>query len=325
MPNTKFSFEDANLARAERILSDPTAEGVDLRAEFAALAAHYRALLRKLNKTLVITDGYQSQLQGLNASLSQQVDEQTERRVCHERMLLQHTKLASMGEMIGAIAHQWRQPLATVSAIIQNVRDARRLGVLDSGYLEKASGDALSQVQLMTDTIEAFRGFFQPSKGAETFSVSAKIREAASLMQAQLKASDITLALSGPGGEDRITSFPNEFTQVVLNLIANSRDAILTRRAAGGPKGPDQISVVTSLEGRRIVVEVTDNGCGISPEVGGRLFEPYFTTKREGEGTGIGLYMSRLIVEESMGGKISFSSDPQRTAYRIDLPGEEPA
>jgi signal transduction histidine kinase len=323
MSEKKISFEDATLARAEQILADPAAADVDLTAEYATLAERYRSLLRKLNKTLVITDGYQSQLQGLNASLTQQVDEQTERRVCHERMLLQHTKLASMGEMIGAIAHQWRQPLSTVSAIIQNIRDARRLGVLDPGYLEKASGDALMQVQLMTDTIEAFRGFFHPSKGAETFSITAKIKEAASLIEAQLIASDITLVLSEPDADDTITSFPNEFTQVMLNLIANSRDAILTRRESGASRGPDAISVSTKLQGRRIVVEVTDNGCGISSEVGGRLFEPYFTTKKEGEGTGIGLYMSRLIIEESMGGKISFSSDPERTAFRIDLPGED--
>ena len=320
MGRKKISFEDGTLARTQLVLSDALAPDLDLAAEYAQLAEGYRSLLRKLNKTLVITDGYQSQLQGLNSSLSQQVEEETERRVSHERMLLQHTKLAAMGEMIGAIAHQWRQPLSTVGAIVQNIRDACRLGVLDDGYIENASGAALSQIRLMTETIEAFRGFFQPSKGAESFSVAAKVAEAAALIQGQLRESGIELVLAEAKGDDTIESFPNEFTQVMLNLIANGRDAILERRAEAGAAGGDLISVVTEVCGGSIVVEVTDNGCGISPEVAGRLFEPYFSTKKEGEGSGIGLYMSRLIVEESMGGRISFDSGGERTGFRIELP-----
>lgn len=320
MSHQKIAFEDSTLVRAERILAHPGAAGIDLATEYAALAKGYRSLLRKLNKTVVITDGYQSQLQALNVSLSQRVEEETEKRVCRERMLLQHTKLAAMGEMIAAIAHQWRQPLSIVSAIVQNIRDARRLGRLEDSYLEKASADALSQVRLMNDTIEAFRSFFHPAKGMERFSVLAKVQEAAALMHAQLTENGIALALAGPEGDDTLASFPNEFTQVMLNLIANARDAILQRRSEGIPREEDRISIAVSLQRERVQVEVADNGCGISDEVAHRIFEPYFTTKREGEGTGIGLYMSRLIVEESMGGKLSFSSGEEGTAFRIGLP-----
>ncbi len=325
MPSKKMSFEDSTLARAERVIADPAAAGLDLAAEYAALAEDFRTLVRKLNKTLVITDGYQSQLQSLNASLSQRVEEETERRVANQRLLLQQTKLAAMGEMIAAIAHQWRQPLSIVSAIVQNMREFSRHGSVDDSYLEKASGDVLSQVRLMSETIEAFGGFFHPAKGTESFSVIGKVREAASLIQAQLTASGIELSLTEPAGEDTIASFPNEFTQVMLNLIANGRDAILKKREEGAGAGPERISVVVSVQGDRIVVEVADTGGGIPPEVADRVFEPYFTTKRKGEGSGIGLYMSRLIIEESMRGRLSFSTEPGGTVFRVELDrGNEP-
>jgi len=320
MARQKISLQDAVLSRAERVLAEPAAAGVELAAEYALLAHGYRSLLRKLNKTVVITDGYQSQLRDLNDSLALKVEEETERRLSQERLLLQHTKLAAMGEMIAAIAHQWRQPLSAVHAIVQGIRDAGRLGRLENGFLEQASADALAQVRLMNDTIDAFRGFFHPDKGTETFSVFSRVKEAAALIRAQLVESGIELTLSGPEGDDRLTSFPNEFTQVMLNLLANGRAAILKRRAAGERIGGDLIAVSVAVKDGRIAVEVADNGCGIPEGIAGRIFEPYFTTDKE-KGTGIGLYMSRLIVEESMGGSISFGRANGVTSFAIDLPG----
>jgi signal transduction histidine kinase len=323
MAKQKIVLQDAVLLRAERVLSDPAGPGVELTEEYALLAQGYRSLLRKLNKTVVITDGYQSQLRALNASLSLKVEEETERRLGQERLLLQHTKLAAMGEMIAAIAHQWRQPLSIVNAIVQGIRDAGRLKKLENAFLEQASADALAQIRLMNDTIEAFRSFFHPDKGTERFSVFSQVQEAAALIRAQLVDCGIELTLSGPEDGDTLTSYPNEFTQVLLNLIANGRAAILKRRLAGDQSAKDCIAVSVAVTGGRIVVEVADNGCGIPQEIAGRIFEPYFTTDKE-SGTGIGLYMSRLIVEESMGGSISFTREGGITSFLVDLPGGAP-
>ncbi|OGU17609.1 MAG: hypothetical protein A2076_08985 [Geobacteraceae bacterium GWC2_53_11] len=316
----KTPASDSILTHAEHILATGDISPDDLRAEYAALAASYRALLRKLNKTLVISDSYQSQMLELNSSLNQKVEEETEKRLSHERMLAQHTKLAAMGEMIGAIAHQWRQPLSTVGVIIQNLREARRAGLLDDDFMDRSVGDAMAQIHQMSETIDTFHGFFRPAKQRAMFSISAQIAEAVALIQEHLVSGSIALEPPQPVRNDSIFGLPNEFTQTVLNLLSNSRDAILERCAAEGAEAAGRINISVLPGEQHIVVEVCDDGCGIPAEVAGHLFEPYFTTKEEGKGIGIGLYMSRMIVEESMGGRLSFSSTPGATTFRMELP-----
>jgi PAS domain S-box-containing protein len=264
----------------------------------------------------------EAELKKLNDNLMQRVEEETNRRIANEGLLTHNAKLAAMGEMVGAIAHQWRQPLATVGVIMQNLQTARKLGKLDEAYLEKAATDATAQISLMSDTIDSFRNFFKPEKAKEQFDVVARIEDATAFIRAQLNSYGIgiTLPLKG-SSEYSISGFPNEFTQVVLNLLANARDAILEQRQRAGD-GSGCIAVTAVLEGGGLVIEVRDSGCGIAPELAERLFEPYFTTKEEGQGTGIGLYMSRQIIEESMGGRLTFTSQPGGTVFRIELPYE---
>lgn len=320
MSPKKAHATDSALIRAEQVLAAQDLSADVLRAEYAALAGSYRTLLRKLGKTLVISDSYQSRILELNAGLNQKVDEETEKRLSHERMLAQHTKLAAMGEMISVIAHQWRQPLSTVGVIVQNLREARRAGLLDDAFMDRSVGDAMAQIHQMSETIDTFQGFFRPAKRRELFSVSARVAEAVSLIQEQLGASGITLEPPQKASGDSITGLPNEFTQTVLNLLSNSRDAILERRAANCCVAAGRIAITVLPDEQQVVVEVCDDGCGIAPDVAGHLFEPYFTTKEEGKGIGIGLYMSRMIVEESMGGRLSFSSTPGATTFRMELP-----
>jgi PAS domain S-box-containing protein len=253
-------------------------------------------------------------------TLQLRVNEETSRRIANERLLIQRSKLADMGEMIGAIAHQWRQPLATVGVIFQNLLTARRLNKLDETYLEKASTDATALINHMSRTIDSFRNFFKPEKTRERFNPVEKIEDAANFIRAQLKGYGITIQLPDHGATDHmITGFPNEFTQVMLNLFANARDAILEKQQHQG-SGDNHISVTIQTDDQHLVIMVRDTGCGIPQEVASRIFDPYFTTKTESQGTGIGLYMSKQIIEESMGGSLTFTSKPGTTIFRIELP-----
>lgn len=260
------------------------------------------------------------ELQSLNENLTQKVRDEIKRRLVNESLLIQRSKQADMGEMIGAIAHQWRQPLATVGVIFQNLLSARKMNKLDEGYLEKASTDATALIRHMSETIDSFRNYFKPEKTKELFNVIEKIEEAIDFIRAQLHAYGITVTL--PDNNDphfNITGFPNEFTQVILNLIANAKDAILDKSQTAHD-GTNNITVTVRAENSLLIIEVCDSGCGIPPDAVTRIFDPYFTTKEEGHGTGIGLYMSRLIIEESMGGKMTFTSKPGETIFRMELP-----
>lgn len=318
-------MEDESLRRARAILSESASPTRDMLAEYASLADSYASLLRKLHKTLVISDSYQSQLLELNGTLSQRIEEETERRLSQERMLARNTKLAAMGEMIDAIAHQWRQPLSALSLLLQNLCEARRQGKLDDAYMERTTGSALSQIRYMTETIGTFRSFFRLDKKRENFSVSAKVAEAASLCLSRLTEKAIGMELTTMPGTDTLNGFPNEFVQVIVNLLANGCDAIMEKRRTepcGNVNSHNNGKIIVTVipEGKRVIVEVCDNGIGIPPEDSGRLFEPDFSTKTGRDGTGLGLYMSRLLVEQSMGGGISFTSAHGKTVFRLELP-----
>lgn len=261
-------------------------------------------------------------LSELNQNLAKRVEEETGRRLQHERLLARHARLAALGEMIGAIAHQWRQPLATVGATIQSIRMATERDCLDPEFLQKAEQDAQKQLYYMSDTIEDFRNFFRPDKVMERFDAVDKVREAALLLSSQASRSGISLQVVDRSGGERleIRGYQNEFKQAMLNLIANSFDAIIEKQATnGGGSFDGAVAVTLSGDGTSAVIEVRDNGCGIPPEYGDKVFEPYFTTKGGGKGTGIGLYMSRLIIEESMAGSLRFTSGPDGTTFRIVL------
>lgn len=262
----------------------------------------------------------EQKLKELNENLLQRIEEETNKRIVNEGLLTQNAKMAAMGEMIGAIAHQWRQPLATVGVIFQNLLAARKMNKLDEAYLEKAANDATALISHMSRTIDSFRNFFKPEKKKELFNIIKKIEDATGFIRAQLVNHNIHITLPEcHGAACVINGFPNEFAQVILNLLANARDAILDKRNQGAT-GAEAITVTAQSDGTQIIIEVSDTGCGIPPEHADRLFEPYFTTKKEGSGTGIGLYMSRQIIEESMGGKLTFTSKPGETVFRIELP-----
>lgn len=279
------------------------------------------------------------QLQELNTSLSEKIKREFEKRMQQEQLLIQQSKLAAMGEMVGAIAHQWRQPLNTLGLLLQDIEDAYEHDEADKAYVIKNIEKGMQQIMFMSKTIDDFRNFFVPSKEKLPFDICESLFEVLYLMTAQLRnnAVDLSMELSYFGRKQIFDGWPdefkgemipsvvngykNEFKQVIMNLLDNAKDAIVTKRLEGGYRIGDKpvITVGLDVNENSILLSVKDNGGGIPVELRERIFEPYFTTKDEGRGTGIGLYMSRTIVESNMGGKINVEVADGETKFSIVL------
>lgn len=234
------------------------------------------------------------QLRELNENLHNEVEKQTEENIKKDKILQEQSKLAAMGEMVGAIAHQWRQPLNSLNINIQNLDDDYEDGFINKGFINDFIHKQSQTIQFMSKTIDDFRNFFRVDKIKMSFSILETLNATISIQAAQLKNNNINVNISG---EDfQINTLQSEFSQVLLNLITNAKDAIVENKVEHG-------EIIITLEKNRISIE--DNGGGVPSEIIDRIFEPYFTTKPQGKGTGMGLYMSKMIIEQNIGGSLS--------------------
>lgn len=272
----------------------------------------------------------EAELVRLNETLRSRVEQETRRRLAHERLMTHQVRLAAMGEILRAIAHQWLQPLSTLSATVQLIREFHRRGALDDARLHDLVTEGLRQINAMSNTVREFRTFYRAERERTVFDVSEKLRETAVIGGGALGAADVELVFRSAGpGPYPVLGFPSDFKQSILNLLGNAGEAIAERRLrAGGEPDPrgDVVEVTVDRLDGQVLVDVADTGCGISPDDRERLFEPLFTTKSDGKGTGLGLYMSRVLVEEGMGGTIGLHDrDDGWTVFRVSLPEAAPA
>ena len=230
-----------------------------------------------------------------------------------ERMLIQQSRQAAMGEMIGNIAHQWRQPLNNLGLSIQQLELYYELGEFTKEFLVQSVGKSMELIQHMSKTIDDFRNFFEPEKEKVEFEVSEAIENTLSLIEDSFKNKNIGVEVVRKG-DPIIYGYRNEFAQVLLNILNNASD-VLTERASIDPK----VTVTLSSEGDRTVVIVADNAGGIPNESISKVFDPYFTTKGPQQGTGVGLYMSKIIIEKNMGGKLTVRNIADGAEFRIEV------
>ena len=275
-------------------------------------------------------------LEDLTRNLEKKVAEEIAARMKNERMMMQQSKLAAMGEMLGAIAHQWRQPLNVVGLIVQRIEDAYARGKLDREYLEEKVEKAMSQILHMSKTIDDFRSFYKPDKEKTVFDAMRAVGDVLSLVSAQLAADNIIYRLTchthGKTFENEadfvfcdekaVEGFRNEFEHAILNLVNNARDAIIEKKAQGGIVASERglLSFDFYDANGKVIIKVSDNGGGILPEAMGSIFDPYFTTKETTKGTGLGLYMSKVIIEDHMHGKLSADNTEEGVIFTIELP-----
>ncbi|KLE00036.1 sensor histidine kinase [Aliarcobacter butzleri] len=256
-----------------------------------------------------------SQEKKLNTELEEKVIVETSKQKEQEQLLIQQTRLAAMGEMIGNIAHQWRQPLNALGLILQNLKFSYEIGELDEKMIDKSVKKATMLTENMSKTIDDFRNFFRPNKAKENFKINEGITKAIELIESTFEHNNIKLEKDFVSSEIEFFGFANEFSQVILNLLTNAKDAVLENKIEN-----PLIIIQTKIDDEYIYISIKDNGLGIKDEIINKIFEPYFTTKDEGKGTGIGLYMSKIIIENNMNGKIEVKNEQNGANVIIKLP-----
>jgi len=256
----------------------------------------------------------QRKLEEYKNELELLVSQEIAKRMEQEQILIQQSKLAAMGEMIGNIAHQWRQPLNTLGLQIQDIADAYDFGELNEAYLQKSVKESMRVIEKMSNTINDFKDFFKPDKKKSDFAVREALDEAVPIIDASLRNNFITLEIEII--EDcTVHGFMNEYSQVLLNMINNAKDAL--KKCERRDK-TIRIVVDKDEEGRSRV-RIYDNGGGIPEEIMDKIFDPYFTTKHKAEGTGIGLYMSKMIIERNMQGTITAQNEGEGALFTITV------
>lgn len=240
-----------------------------------------------------------------------------EKQRIQEELMTHQSKMAAMGEMIGAIAHQWRQPLNALGLQLQEIGDAYDYGELNKKSLHAAIETSQRHINFMSKTIDEFRDFFKPSKERVHFDLHSEIDHVIAILDPQIRGTDISLRFEKESGETlMVYGLANEFKQVVLNLLNNSKDAITANKILGG-----KITVSTALRGKEAVIRISDNGGGIPESLIEKIFDPYFTTKGS-SGTGVGLHIAKLIIEEHMHGSLRVANSDHGALFTVILPLE---
>ncbi|RXK12443.1 hypothetical protein CP965_07615 [Halarcobacter mediterraneus] len=255
-----------------------------------------------------------SELENLNNNLDTKIKEEINNRKKQEQLLIQQSKLAEMGEMISMIAHQWRQPLSALSTIIQNIHLRHSLNKLDKEYLDKQRVLSNALTEKMSITIDDFRNFFKPNKEKHTFSIKDAIHQTIFLIDDSFKSHNIKIE-SEISDDITIYGFKNELSQVLLNILTNSKDAFLEKNIES-----PYIKIKTKHLQTHIKILISDNAGGINESIINKIFEPYFTTKDSYNGTGLGLYMSKMIIEQNMQGQLSAKNIQDGVQFSIYIP-----
>ncbi len=253
------------------------------------------------------------ELETLNSSLELRVTKELKTHRQKDKMLIQQSKMAEMGDMLSMIAHQWRQPLNQMSYLFMNLDSAYEYKELTKEYLDDKLKEGNSLLEFMSVTIDDFRNYFRPDKEKEFVLVSDIVNTSVMLMQKSLEMSGVEVQIDAHG-RDLTHIYKNEFIQVMLNLIKNAKD-VLVEKEIENPK----ITITSRCSKDKMIVEVCDNGGGVDEKIIDKIFEPYFSTKDKHSGTGLGLYMSKMIIEEHLDGKLSVHNHEAGACFRIEI------
>lgn len=255
----------------------------------------------------------QRELEELNRSLETRILQAVDELRRKDQLMILQDRRAVMGEMINNIAHQWRQPLNSLGLYIQELEFTYEAGELSGDLLHNYAGEAIALVRHMSQTIDDFRGFFRSDKQKTVFGVDQVIRRTVSLVEKSFLDQGIRIAVSTEGNPT-VTGYPNEYAQVLLNILTNSLDELVEH-------GVDDARIaIRSFESDgKAIVTIADNAGGIAQEIIDRVFDPYFSTKEPDKGTGIGLFMSKTIIEKNMGGRLTFRNTGEGVEFRIEV------
>ena len=230
-----------------------------------------------------------------------EIEKHIKEKTKQQNILAQQSKMAAMGEMIGHIAHQWRQPLSSISTSSSGMKLQKQMHILEDDFLIEGLDQINKSVQYLSNTIDDFKNFYTPNKNKNEFNILDTIDKVINLINSQFKSNGIKIIKSGDNL--KINTYENELIQVIINLLNNARDELVKKDS----NDEKLIFINISKNKKHLLLEIKDNAGGIPDEIKNKIFNAYFTTKKESNGTGIGLYMSRQLVE-NMDGKIEVSN-----------------
>ena len=255
----------------------------------------------------------QRELEEINRSLESRIIQAVDELRRKDQMLIQQDRRAVMGEMINNIAHQWRQPLNSLGLYIQELPHDISTGTFSAETVEDYVDKCMQLITHMSKTINDFKSFFRSDKELATFGVAQVIENTISMIEKSFQDQRICISFETEG-DPMITGFPNEYAQVLLNILMNARDELVERDVDNA-----LISIHALENGGKTIVTIADNAGGIAHEILDRLFDPYFTTKGPDKGTGVGLYMSKTIIEKNMGGRLTVRNTGKGAEFRIEV------
>ncbi|MDX4013073.1 HAMP domain-containing sensor histidine kinase [Aliarcobacter skirrowii] len=240
------------------------------------------------------------ELKELNNNLEQKIKLEVAKNRKKDIIMFQQARFASLGEMLNNIAHQWRQPLGSITMIIQSFQTKMRVNKLSPEFVEQKVKDALLLAQNMSNTLDDFKNFFSPNRSKNSFFIKDCVEHSIELSKYFLNKENIKIDLIVKK-DKQITTFYNELSHTLLNIISNSKDALVS----SVNKNDRIIKIIVNSKKNFVFINIIDNGGGVPDDILPKIFEPYYTTKYKSAGTGIGLYMSKQIIEKHLNGEIS--------------------
>ena len=281
----------------------------DIEEKWKARLERERAARKEAEKLL---EDKAAELYNLNQSLQKKVEEEVAKSKERESFLAEQSKLASMGEMIGNIAHQWRQPLSAITSTASALKLSDQLGILEDGEISIKTDAIINKANFLSNTIDDFRNFFKSDKQKVEFNIKDVIRNIENIVLATYTNNHIQIIKDLPKNEIVYLGLPGELSQVILNLLNNAKDILIEKNSA-----QKVVHIDVYETNNMFTIKVCDNGGGVPSDIIGKIFEPYFTTKHKSQGTGIGLYMSREIIRNHFNGQIYVKNK----TFKVD--GEE--
>jgi len=231
-----------------------------------------------------------------------------------DEIMISQSRNAAMGEMLNMIAHQWRQPLNTISMTANNILMEQELECLDDENLVEYINSIVKESSELSEIIDNFRNYFSPTKEKEEIAITTIIEETLGIINSNLKDNNIELIIQNKS-DSTIYTHKQELMQVLLNLINNSKDAFISNE-----KEKRVIIISTKNENENIIIDLCDNAGGINSNIINEIFNPYFTTKNDLNGTGLGLYMCKIVIEKYMNGKLSVENMKDGVCFTIIIP-----
>jgi signal transduction histidine kinase len=276
-------------------------------------------------KTLALEDK-NLQLERFNSSLKERVLEEIEKNTQQEQHILQQSRLAQLGEMISMIAHQWRQPLAAIASAVLDLKVKLSLRSFDLttpegenehfSYLDGTLQNIENHVLVLTNTIDDFRDFYKADKRANKLPIQRPIEKAVNVMKSTCADESITI-IQEYRATRTISMYDGELMQVFLSILKNAQDNFIQKVT------PNPIIIITTYhtQNNGVGVTICDNGGGIPLDIIDNIFDPYFSTKQNLNGTGLGLYLSKTIIEEHHNGVLLAYNTQNGVCFKIELEG----